>query len=283
MRIVVFGSNGRLGSKLVEILKMSGNEVFGFNRMNFDLNNFMENQTLGKLECDLAINTIALTNVDSCELNPNLAKQLNSDFPLVLAKYCENNQIKLIHISTDYVFSGNGQNFYNEYSTPEPICYYGISKLQGEINVLKHGNENNLVVRTAWLFDTHSKNFLTWFLNEIKISDKIIRVIKDQFGSPTSTHYVAQRISEIIDFDLSNIIHITNNGKTSWYNFALEVATIMNLDKAFIKPITSKELNRIAPRPINTSMNSSILPNLAIARSTAWELELNSVLGRFTG
>jgi dTDP-4-dehydrorhamnose reductase/4-ketoreductase len=231
-----------------------------------------------KAHMDVVINAIAITDVDRCEENPAFAQKINAQFPLVLARYCDLKNIKLIHISTDYVFSGDNTGHYSEYSAPEPICVYGASKLQGEIGVLSLENSHNLVIRTAWLFDLHKSNFLTWILGEMNSNKELIKVVADQFGSPTSTLFLANKITELIGSDVSNILHITNLGEASWYQMAQGIAVIKGFALERLVPIDAKSLERKAPRPINTSLVCTRTGELTIDLSMTWAESLRQVL-----
>ena len=210
MKIAVFGSQGRLGSILVKYLLEKGHHVVEVSRANFNIDKFLIEKQITDTNFDLIINTIALTNVDKCESSPEIAMKVNADFPLALARFCHLHRIKLIHISTDYVFSGNSSGKYSEISTPDPICNYGKSKLQGELNVLSLGENRNLIIRTAWLFDLYKRNFLTWIIKEFESDKKEIYVISDQYGSPTSTLFLALKIMELVNSEANQILHITN-------------------------------------------------------------------------
>jgi len=258
LKVAILGASGRLGRILISLLRKENFEVYGLSRVNLDIDRFILDGKFDLPDVDIIVNTIAFTNVDLCEKYLDTAFKINSDFPRELAAFCHRNNIKLIQISTDYVFSGMSEGNYIESSTPNPICIYGKSKLLGEQYVLKDENNKNLVIRTAWLFDLHSVNFLTWLISELEKSEGEINVVSDQFGSPTSTTYLALQIIKLLDFNLSRIIHVTNIGNLSWYDFALQVAKIKNFPTNRINPVSSKELHRIASRPKNSSLISEV-------------------------
>jgi dTDP-4-dehydrorhamnose reductase len=278
MKVAIFGAKGRLGQVLINCITERGHEVFAYSKENFDVDEFLNKDHTIKAHLDVIINTIAMTDVDRCEENPALAQKINAQFPLELARYCDLKNIKLIHISTDYVFSGNNSGHYSEYSVPEPICAYGESKLQGEIGVLSLENNRNLVIRTAWLFDLHKSNFLTWILGEMNSNKELIKVVADQYGSPTSTIFLANKITELIGSDVSNILHITNLGEASWYQMAQGIAVIKGFALERLVPIDAKSLERKAPRPINTSLVCTRTGELTIDLSMTWAESLRQVL-----
>ena len=278
MKVAIFGAKGRLGQVLINCITERGHEVFAYSRENFNVDEFLKKDQRIKAHLDVVINTIAITDVDRCEENPAFAQKINAQFPLELARYCDLKNIKLIHISTDYVFSGKNSGHYSEYSVPEPICVYGESKLQGEIGVLSIGNNRNLVIRTAWLFDLHKSNFLTWILGEMNSNKQLIKVVADQYGSPTSTLFLAKKISELIGSDANNILHLTNLGEASWYQMAQDIAVIKGFALERLVPIDAKSLGRKAPRPTNTSLVCARTEELAIDLSTTWAESLRQVL-----
>ena len=278
MKVAIFGAKGRLGQALITCITEQGHEVFAYSRENFNVDEFLNKDQKIKAHMDVVINAIAITDVDRCEENPAFAQKINAQFPLELARYCDLKNIKLIHISTDYVFSGDNTGHYSEYSTPEPICAYGASKLQGEIGVLSIENNRNLVIRTAWLFDLHKSNFLTWILGEMNSNKELIKVVADQYGSPTSTLFLAKKISELIGSDANNILHLTNLGEASWYQMAQEGAIIKGFAVERLVPINARSLNRKAPRPTNTSLISTRDEELTLDLSTTWADSLRQVL-----
>jgi dTDP-4-dehydrorhamnose reductase len=278
MKIAVFGSKGRLGNILAKNLSEQGHQIVQISRDNFDIDKFLIEMQIFETNFDLIINTIALTDVNECEINPEMAMKINANFPLAIARFCDLYKIKLIHISTDYVFSGNGSGKYSELSAPEPICQYGKSKLQGELNVLSVGENRNLVIRTAWLLDFYKRNFLTWILNEFESNEKEINVISDQYGSPTSTIFLAQKIIEIINSEANQILHITNFGQASWFEMAHEVAKIKGFSANRLVPISINSLKQIAPRPKNTSMISVKNEIYNLNLSLKWEDSLKQIL-----
>ena len=278
MKVAIFGAKGRLGQVLINCITERGYEVFAYSRENFNVDEFLKKDQRIKAHLDVVINTIAITDVDRCEENPAFAQKINAQFPREIARYCDLKNIKLIHISTDYVFSGKNSGHYSEYSVPEPICAYGESKLQGEIGVLSIENNRNLVIRTAWLFDLHKSNFLTWILGEMNSNKQLIKVVADQYGSPTSTLFLANKITELIGSDANNILHLTNLGEASWYQMAQEIAVIKGFAVERLVPINAKSLNRKAPRPLNTSLVCTRTDELAIDLSMTWAESLRQVL-----
>ncbi|MDQ1275369.1 MAG: dTDP-4-dehydrorhamnose reductase, partial [Euryarchaeota archaeon] len=199
---------------------------------------------------DVVINAAAYTDVDGCEDNRELALQVNGYGPGHIAEACNKTGATLVHFSTDYVFDGS-RNEYIESDTPNPINVYGQSKLLGEQKIAESASDYR-IIRISWLFGTHGRNFVETML---KLSPQVYRVklVNDQFGKPTYTVDLANKITEILELE-PGIYHLTNDGVCSWYEFASAI-----IDN--VVPCTSEEFPRKAKRPkysvlINTKTES---------------------------
>ena len=187
---------------------------------------------------DIVINAAAYTDVDGCEENKEHAFAVNGEGPGFLATACQMIGAVLVHFSTDYVFDGL-KAAYAESDTPNPINVYGESKLLGEQNIMKN-MDNYRIIRTSWLFGKHGKNFVETMLR-LSMEMESVMVVDDQFGSPTYTVDLAQKVPVIIE-SKPGIYHITNDGVCSWYEYAK--AIIPN-----VTPCSSEEFIRPAKRP----------------------------------
>ena len=208
---------------------------------------------------DLIINLAALTNVDDCELNPDLAKEINI---AGVQHLCDAFSGKIIHLSTDYVFNGvNGP--YSEESTVAPINVYGETKLASE-RILLNENPNHLILRGNVIYGdsttTHA-SFFNWVVNSLKNSIEI-KVVNDQINNPTWVDSMADIISHCIHQKLSGIFHWGDADLLSRYNFAVKIADKFELDKKLIHPITTPELDQPAARPLKSGLNSNKLVGL---------------------
>lgn len=223
--IWLVGCNGMLGTELGEVLTTSGLECLGTDRevsiLDFNaITNFVSDKKI-----DFIVNCAAYTAVDKAEEDRDLCYKLNVDGPENLAKLAKNISAKVIHISTDYVFSGDGSKPYLESDATAPIGYYGETKALGEQKLLTVGSDN-IVVRTAWLYGKHGNNFVFTMLKLMKAKDSI-GVVADQFGTPTWARDLANTIVSIIKKPegFKGVYHFTNLGETNWHAFAKEIYT----------------------------------------------------------
>ena len=249
--IWLIGNKGMLGSEVELLLKgrsytASDKEI---DITNIDvLKNFVKDKNI-----EWIINCSSYTAVDKAEEEIEQAFAINSMGVFNLAEIAYRNGIKLIHISTDYVFDGEIETKYHENSTPNPINVYGDSKLEGEKNIRRILTEF-YIIRTAWLYGKNGNNFVNTMLRLFKEKDSI-NVVNDQFGSPTYTKDLAGVIIDIIDTNYEyGIYHYTNEGKITWYEFAKEICNLANAD-IIINPITTNEYPTKAKRPKNSYLS----------------------------
>jgi dTDP-4-dehydrorhamnose reductase len=231
-RIIVVGSGGRLGGALLRQYRKKF-DVIGFNHIDLDLANFSEFRVkLGDLNFDIIINAAALTNVDLCEKERQLAFLINAEAPRLLAEIAREKDAKLIHFSTDYVFDGEKREPYTEEDPARPISVYGESKRAGEENVLSV-DANHLVVRVAWVFGPDRPSFVDGIIARAREQEQIAAVA-DKFSTPTYTVDIAAMLRPIISVAgtagsgaaaMSNtgyrgILHFANAGGCSWQQYA---------------------------------------------------------------
>lgn len=264
-RLLIVGS-GLLGNNLA---KIAINEFTVFTTYNdhpleiencksYHLNiaNRMDVATLiQKLNPEYIIHTAALTNVDQCERDKRLAWNINVEGTKHIAEIAQKINAKFIYVSTDYVFDGN-KGMYKEDAKTNPIDFYGETKLEGE-NVVK-GLSDYIIARPSVLYGWNpiNVNFVTWVIQELK-KGKGINIVKDQLNTPTLADNLAELILELIERDETGIYHISGSERINRYDFAIKIAEIFNLNKDLIKPITSDQLNWIAKRPLDSSLDTS--------------------------
>ncbi|MCX5813279.1 MAG: dTDP-4-dehydrorhamnose reductase [Proteobacteria bacterium] len=196
---------------------------------------------------DAVINLAAITNVDGCEDSVELARIVNGEAPGFIAEACEKYHVKLVHLSTDYVFNGKKGAPYTEEDTPDPQSVYGMTKLAGERNVMEK-NPSSLIIRAQWLYGDGGENFITKIT---KIADEkgMVEVVDDQRGMPTYAKDLALPLKTLIENNNSGIYHIANRGSCTWFEFAREIFSQLHMEIE-VKPITSARLNRRARRPV---------------------------------
>lgn len=258
MKILVTGANGQLGSEL-RFLSSSQNQhnwVFtDFQELDLsDLNNLESN--ISKIAPGLIINCAAYTAVDKAENENELAKILNFKAVDLISKWSSNNNRKLIHISTDYVFDGNSKTPLKEDSVACPINFYGYSKLEGERVCLKN-DLNSIIIRTSWVYSSFGNNFVKVMRNLMKKRDSI-SVVNDQSGSPTYAADLAEAILTIINHKkwIPGLYHYSNEGEVSWFDFANDIKSLSNF-KTQIKGISTKKYPTAAKRPKFSLLNKT--------------------------
>ncbi len=267
MKVAITGYLGMLGSELYKLFREKNNTVTGFDRDKFDLTDFSRTESeIAKFSPDILIHTAAMTDVDGCEKEPSQAEMLNHLVTENLAKICGKKKIKLVYISTDYVFSGKKQDYYIESDTTHPISVYGWTKLRGEKKVKKH--KRNLIIRISWLFGKKRKNFVNFVVDNLK-KDSEIRIINDQVGTPTYAVDLSLAIKFLIQKDASGIFHCSNSDECTWYDWAVYIQKISRLGGE-ITPISVKDFPRPAPRPKNSRLLNSRLVEEYSYKMPSW-------------
>lgn len=250
MKILVTGKNGQLGSEIQDISKLYTEFEFVFvDRNQLDLSNVESIQNvLSKYQPNIIINAAAYTAVDKAETEVELVDKINHLAVHEIASWCKNNQAKLVHVSTDYVFSGDINKPLKESDVTSPINEYGNTKLLGEKAIEKSGCDY-VIVRTSWVYSTYGANFVKTMLR-LMTERTQISVVADQHGSPTYAKDLANAILKIVEKDnwFSGIYNFSNEGEITWYQFAEAIKEIADLD-CDITPITSAEYPTPAKRP----------------------------------
>ena len=283
MNIWVIGKNGMLAKDILKVFDKNNISYFSTGReidiTNIDdLNNYIKNKNI-----DIVINCAAYTKVDLAEDEPEICAKINGFGVKNISEICENKNLKLIHFSTDYVFDGNSNKPYKESDTTNPINVYGRSKLEGEKYALSLNK--SLIIRISWLYGINGNNFVYTMLNLMKNKDSI-KVVNDQYGSPTNTLDIANLILHIIkdikDFNFG-IYHYTNEGNISWFDFANSIYdlakknNILNKD-CIVEPCNSKEYKTKAKRPKFSVLSKDKIKNDYKINLIDYKESLNSFL-----
>ncbi len=265
MKVLLIGKNGQVGNELNQTLNNIG-ELISLDRTKIDLSN---NQniidTIQEIKPNIIVNAAAYTTVDKAESNYELAYQINTIAPQILAEESKKIKAKLIHISTDYVFDGNKNTPYLEQDNPNPISVYGETKLAGEKAIITNHN-NYIILRTAWVYGTFGKGNFVKTMLKLGREREQLKVVIDQVGCPTYAYDIAKIIADLITLfkdkkNLAQIYHFTNSGAISWYDFAVtifEEAKKLNYDLKIkeVIPITSDEYPTPAKRPAYSVLNN---------------------------
>lgn len=268
MKILITACNGQLGVDLTAFYQNKpGVEVAPYKDVDLDITN--ENLVLDvvkKEKPDVIINTAALTNVDGCETNKELADKVNCDGARILTKAARAVDAKLVHISTDYVFDGSSEIPYKETDKPCPQSVYGSSKLGGEKEVEKY--EKHFILRTAWLYGPHGNNFVKTMMRLGKEKGEVSVVI-DQKGNPTSTFELIRIIDAVLQKGEYGTYHATCNGVCSWNEFTREIYKDAGID-AKVNDVTSEEFVRPAKRPAYSNLSKDKLLKVCSYKATDW-------------
>ena len=268
-KVLVTGAKGMLGQDLCPVLEDSGYEVIETDVDNFDITSpNMVSNLLMKEKPEILIHCAAYTNVDKAEDEPDTARKINSLGTKNLAQACAKLGITLVYISTDYVFNGEKTEKYLPDDEPNPINVYGQTKLEGE-NYIKEICKKYYILRTAWLYGIHGKNFVETM---ISMADKPeLKVVNDQIGCPTWTMELAQGIVEIIEEEFPfGIYHVCGSGSCSWFEFAQEIFKLTG-ETVNLIPCTTDEFPRKAKRPPH-----SVMENQNLCRN--WKLALKDYI-----
>lgn len=271
-KILVTGANGQLGLAINEVLKEKKEEVFvifntdineatSYCPITLDITNSAAVMNLVQnVKPDIIINCVAFTAVDLCETEKERAYRINAVGAKNLALAANDQDIKLVHVSTDYVFDGENSIPYMESDIPNPKTTYGSTKLEGENFVLEYCKKS-FVVRTAWLYG-QGKNFVRTMIR-LMDEGKEIRVVADQYGCPTSAMELARAIVSLMDTDEYGIYHGVCSGSASWHEFATEIFNQVGANIE-VSPLTTEEYPTPAKRPAYSVLNNDKLKNLGI-------------------
>ena len=278
MRILVTGSKGMLGRDLVAYLG-GRHQVIPVHRPEVDIT---DPRTIkATIDCqapDVVIHIAAFTNVDECETRRDLAFLANAEGTRNVAAACQQAHTPLLYISTDYVFDGEKATPYVEEDVPHPINAYGQSKLQGEEHV-RALLKAFWIVRTSWLFGPMGKNFVRAILEKAQ-RDGLLQVVDDQFGAPTYTLDLAEKLEEIVQQGSPGIYHVTNQGYCSWFEFAQEIARQAGLSRVRVDPLSSSASGRPARRPRNSRLANARLEAEGLSLLPPWQDGLRRYLLR---
>jgi dTDP-4-dehydrorhamnose reductase len=278
MKILITGGKGQLGRDLEKILLNTGKyelTCLGHDALDITKPGNVQQVVLTNRP-EVIIHAAANTNVDSCELDKDSAYLVNALGSRNVAVAAAKTGAKLVYISTDYVFNGKAGRPYIEFDLPDPINIYGKSKLAGEQYVAGL-SDRYFIVRTSWLYGRHGKNFVKTMLSLAK-EKKEVSVVNDQVGSPTYTKDLAHFIAELIQTELYGIYHATNGGECSWFDFARAIFKIANLSQIKVKPATTLELNRPAPRPAYSVLDNYCIRLQGLPGLRPWEEALQEFL-----
>ena len=280
MKILVTGSNGQLGTELVNRYSDRPNdELFVGDLPDIDITSELSiASTFASIAPDVVINCAAWTAVDAAEEKESSAFTVNAEGPAILATYCARAGARLVQISTDYVFGGDATEPYREDSQPGPITAYGRTKLAGENFVRELLPDNHLVIRTAWLYSPTGHNFVKTIIKAQR-DRETLSVVTDQIGQPTSASDLADQIVTLLDtYSGSGIFHGTNSGVTSWYEFARAIMSEIGEDPDRILPTDSSSYVQLAPRPAYSVLGHQGWAAVGMEPMRDWRVALHEAI-----
>lgn len=276
MKILVTGVKGQLGYDVVNELEKRGHTAIGVDVEEMDITDAaMVEKVITDAGVEAVIHCAAYTAVDAAEENRDVCMRVNAEGTENIAKVCKNLDIKMIYISTDYVFDGEGNRPWEPDDERHPLNVYGESKYQGELAVEKY-LEKYYIVRIAWVFGVNGKNFIKTMLNLAKNHTEI-NVVNDQIGSPTYTFDLARLLVDMVETDKYGHYHATNEGLCTWYEFAKEIFAQAG-KKITVYPVTSDEFPAKAKRPHNSRMDKTKLAENGFSLLPTWQDALKRYL-----
>ena len=271
---LITGGAGMLARDLTRLL---GGETIALGRSDLDIADpIAVARVLTDLDAGLVINCAAMTAVDLCESRRDEAFRTNAIAPGVLAAACHRRGVRLVHISTDYVFPGDLERPYHEWDTTGPRTVYGASKLLGELAVRTHCSDH-LILRVAWLYGPGGPSFVHTMLKLGAQTGSPLNVVDDQIGNPTSTAAVACHLRLLLEQDVGGTIHLSCEGETSWYGLARAIFAHAGLARELV-PCTTAQYPRPAPRPANSRLDKRALRLHALPSMPPWQEALDRFL-----
>jgi len=275
MKVMIFGASGLLGKALMR--EWRGDEVVGLSSRDVDIRDAQRvMQIVKKARPDWIVLSAAYTDVDGCESNQELALAVNRDGAAKVAEAARETQAKLLFLSSDYVFDGKKSSPYEISDARNPQSIYGRSKAEAEGRLLETVTDC-CVVRTSWLFGTDGKCFPDTILR-LAASRPALDVVNDQRGCPTYTEDLAKAIVELCSKSASGIVHATNQGDCTWFDFARETVGQAGLTTE-VRPVSSQQMARPAPRPAYSVLSAKSLQGLGVSMA-GWQDALRRYMAK---
>ena len=273
MKVLVTGVGGQLGHDVVRELEQRGHEVTGVGREEMDITDAEKVRKIIR-DCvpDAVIHCSAYTAVDRAEDEADQCRKVNVEGTKNIAEICAELDCKMIYISTDFVFSGEGERPWETDDAAGPISVYGRTKYEGEDEV-KSRLDKFFIVRISWVFGKNGNNFVKTMLR-IGKENGAVKVVDDQIGSPTYTRDMAVLLADMVQTEKYGVYHASNEGFCSWYDFAKEIFRLAGMDDVSVMPITSDQFPAKAKRPFNSRMSKEKLVKEGFNKLPSWQLSL---------
>ncbi|GHC46027.1 dTDP-4-dehydrorhamnose reductase [Streptomyces violaceochromogenes] len=284
MKWLITGASGMLGRDVVGELTSRGESVVGLDRAALDITRpEAVDAAVREHRPDLVVNCAAYTAVDDAETDEARALEINGAGPRLLARACAAHDARMIHVSTDYVFSGEARTTpYPEDHPTGPRTAYGRTKLAGERAVLEELPGASAVLRTAWLYGVHGSSFVRTMIG-LEARRDTLDVVDDQRGQPTWSADVAERIADLgprLGHDAHGVFHATDSGEATWYDLAREVFSLIGADPDRVRPTSSAAFPRPAPRPAYSALAHGRWQEIGLPLPRDWRSALHEALPR---
>ncbi len=276
MKVLVTGVKGQLGYDVVNELEKRNIEAVGVDIEEMDITDAESvNGVIREAAPDAVIHCAAYTAVDAAEDNEELCRKVNAEGTQNIADVCKALDIKMIYISTDYVFDGQGERPWEPEDERHPLNVYGQTKYEGELAV-QNTLDKYFIVRIAWVFGVNGKNFIKTMLRLAETHNRLT-VVNDQYGSPTYTYDLARLLVDMVLTEKYGVYHATNEGICTWYEFACEIFKQAGVEMEVV-PVTSAEYPAKAKRPENSRMSKEKLSDNGFERLPSWQDALKRYL-----
>lgn len=270
MKVLVTGVKGQLGYDVVRELQKRGHEAVGVDIDEMDITDAAAvERVMTEVQPDAVIHCSAYTAVDRAEEDIEICRRVNVDGTENIAQICKKLDCKMLYLSTDYIFSGDGERPWEPDDEASPLNAYGQSKYDGEL-ALKKYVEKYFIVRISWVFGINGNNFIKTMLR-LGRENGAVKVVDDQIGSPTYTYDLARLLVDMIESDRYGAYHATNEGICSWYEFAKEIFRAAGMDNVSVTPVKSGEFPVKAKRPKNSRMSKEKLVANGFSLLPAWQ------------
>ncbi len=277
MKVLVTGTKGQLGYDVVKELEKRGHTAVAVDIEEMDITDAGSvDQVITEAGVEAVIHCAAYTAVDAAEENEELCRKVNAEGTENIAKVCKKLDLKMIYISTDYVFDGKGERPWEPDDERHPLNMYGQTKYEGELAVEKY-LEKYFIVRIAWVFGVNGKNFIKTML-KLSETHSELNVVDDQVGSPTYTYDLAVLLVDMVETEKYGRYHATNEGLCTWYEFAKEIFRQADVDIK-VNPVSSEMFPAKATRPKNSRMSKEKLEENGFHRLPTWQNALERYLG----
>lgn len=276
MKVLVTGTKGQLGYDVVNELEKRGHTAVAVDIEEMDITDAVSvERVITEAEVEAVIHCAAYTAVDAAEDNVEICRRVNAEGTENIAKVCKKLDLKMIYISTDYVFDGEGERPWEPDDERHPLNVYGQTKYEGELAVEKY-LEKYFIVRIAWVFGVNGKNFIKTML-KLSETHEELNVVDDQVGSPTYTYDLAVLLVDMVESDKYGRYHATNEGLCTWYEFAKEIFRQTGVEVK-VNPVTSDMFPAKAKRPKNSRMSKEKLDANGFHRLPTWQDALERYL-----